>query len=78
MKQKNRFLSLLLCGTLVVSNLSQTTAFAETNAAQNIGTAIKSGICEHHPEHTSDCGYTGGVRRRFPAAMSIQRIAISL
>lgn len=29
MKQKKRFLSLLLCGTLVVSSLMQTTALAD-------------------------------------------------
>ncbi len=38
-----------------------TTAFAENGGAQDSGITIgASGLCEHHTEHTTDCGYTEG------------------
>lgn len=54
MKMKKRLLSLLLCGAMLFSSLPAT-AFAE--GSENGGAA---GLCEHHPEHTEDCGYTEG------------------
>ena len=51
MSAKKRFLSLLLCGVMLLSLCSQA-AFAEGVAA--------GGLCEHHPQHTAECGYTEG------------------
>ena len=48
MNAKNRFLSMLLCGAMQFSLCPQT-AFAEGAAA--------GGLCEHHPQHTAECGY---------------------
>ncbi len=45
---------MLLCGAMLVSNCAPP-AFVE---AQTITTA--DGLCEHHTEHTEDCGYTVG------------------
>ena len=45
---------MLLCGAMLVSHCTPS-AFAE---AQTITTA--DGLCEHHTEHTEDCGYTVG------------------
>ena len=49
MKAKKRFLSLLLCGAMLFSLCPQT-AFAEGAEAGS--------LCEHHPQHTAECGYT--------------------
>lgn len=51
MKAKKRFLSLLLCGAMLFSLCPQAT-FAEGVEA--------GGLCEHHPQHTAECGYTEG------------------
>ena len=51
MKAKKRILSLLLCGALLFSLCPQAT-FAEGAEA--------GGLCEHHPQHTAECGYTEG------------------
>ena len=51
MSAKKRFLSLLLCGVMLLSLCSQA-AFAEGVEA--------GGLCEHHPQHTAECGYTEG------------------
>lgn len=51
MKAKKRILSLLLCGALLFSLCPQA-AFAEGAEA--------GGLCEHHPQHTAECGYTEG------------------
>ena len=48
MNAKKRFLSLLLCGAMLFSLCPQA-AFAEGAAA--------GGLCEHHPQHTAECGY---------------------
>lgn len=59
MKAKRRILSLLLCGTMLFSLCSQS-VFAEASA-QDDGVAVSaSDLCEHHPEHDEDCGYTEG------------------
>ncbi len=54
MRTKRKIISLLLCGAMLVSNCAPP-AFVE---AQTITTA--DGMCEHHTEHTEDCGYTVG------------------
>lgn len=51
MKAKKRFLSLLLCGAMLFSLCPQA-AFAEGAEAD--------GLCEHHPQHTAECGYAPG------------------
>ena len=39
--------------------------------------AVHTGLCKHHPEHTEDCGYTEEPKGR-PVNMSILRIATPL
>ena len=51
MKEKKRFLSLLLCVAMLFSFCPRT-AFAESDKA--------NGLCEHHTRHTADCGYSEG------------------
>lgn len=51
MKAKKRFLSLLLCGAMLFSLCPQATFAAGAEAG---------GLCEHHPQHTAECGYTEG------------------
>ena len=56
---KKRILSLCMALFVIVSMLP-TMAFAEAGV-QDSGAAIgASGLCKHHTEHTSDCGYTEG------------------
>ena len=58
---RRRICSLLLAGLMALSSLG-TAAFAEGGVLQNGGIAIgASGLCEHHTEHTADCGYTEGI-----------------
>ena len=57
MKLKKRILSLLLCGAMLVS-LGPQSVLAEENGQAGGVTADTSGLCEHHPEHNADCGYT--------------------
>ncbi len=59
MKLKKRILSLLLCGAMLVS-LGPQSALAEENGQAGGVTADTRGLCEHHPEHNADCGYTEG------------------
>lgn len=54
MKGKQRILSLLLCGAMLFSICPQPALAAENGQAGNAA----SGLCEHHPQHTADCGYT--------------------
>ena len=60
MKRKRRILSLLLSGAMLFS-LCTPTVFAET-LPQYSGQSVTEagGLCEHHPEHNADCGYTEG------------------
>lgn len=61
---KKRLFAVLVSLCMVVS-MVPTIAFA-----QDSGTTIGvSDLCEHHTEHTSDCGYTEGPRSS-PAPMS--------
>ena len=57
MKLKKRILSLLLCGAMLFSLCSQS-VLAEENGQAGGVTIGTSGLCEHHPEHNADCGYT--------------------
>ena len=59
MKRKRRILSLLLSGAMLFSLCSQP-ALAEGNRQADGVTIGAGGLCEHHPEHDSDCGYTEG------------------
>ena len=59
MKTKKRLLSLLLCGAMLFSLCSQS-VLAEENGQAGGVTIGTSGLCEHHPEHNADCGYTEG------------------
>ena len=59
MKLKKRILSLLLCGAMLLS-LGPQSVLAEENGQAGGVTADTRGLCEHHPEHNADCGYTEG------------------
>ena len=59
MKLKKRILSLLLCGAMLFSLCSQSVLAEEKGQAGGV-TIGTSGLCEHHPEHNADCGYTEG------------------
>ena len=59
MKLKKRILSLLLCGAMLFS-LGPQSVLAEENGQAGGVTADTRGLCEHHPEHNADCGYTEG------------------
>ena len=50
-----RGLSLLLCAVLLAGQLG-TTIYAEGTASDT------EGLCEHHPEHTAECGYVEAVK----------------
>ena len=54
MKLKKRIAALLMAGTMVCSTLP-VNVLAVENSNRNVG-----GLCEHHAEHTEDCGYTEG------------------
>ena len=59
MKLKKRILSLLLCGAMLFSLCSQSVLAEENGQAGGVAIGT-SGLCEHHPEHNADCGYTEG------------------
>ena len=49
----------LLCGTMLFSLCSQSVAAAagtQTGSSITVGTG---NLCEHHPEHDDECGYSG-------------------
>ena len=54
MKLKKRIAALLMAGAMVCSTLP-VNVLAVENSNRNVG-----GLCEHHAEHTEDCGYTEG------------------
>lgn len=59
---QKRMLAMVLCAAMLFSGLGTMgiTAFAtEPEAAENVNAA--EGLCEHHPEHTPDCGYVEAV-----------------
>ena len=53
-KKHARGLSLFLCAVLLAGQLG-TTIYAEGTASDT------EGLCEHHPEHTAECGYVEAV-----------------
>ena len=55
-----RVLSLLLCGTMLFSLCSQSVAAAAGTQTESIITAGTGDLCEHHPEHDDECGYSEG------------------
>jgi len=83
MKPKKRLLSLLLSCMLIFSFLPQPVLAEEgkTDSAQTSETGDTrtdaTGLCEHHPEHTAECGYNRE-HRKYPAAMNIRRCVIPL
>ena len=56
---RKRILSLLLCVVMLFSLCPQS-ALAVGNEQTGGVTIGTSGLCEHHPEHDADCGYTEG------------------
>lgn len=54
MKLKKRIAALLMAGAMICSTLP-VNVLAVENSNQHTG-----GLCEHHTEHTEDCGYTEG------------------
>ena len=53
MLRKRRFLSALLSLVLILGTIP-ITAMAERTESEG------TGLCEHHPQHTAECGYTEG------------------
>ena len=51
MKKTRKILSMILCSAMLVTVAPQT-AFAEGEE-----TGEQTGLCEHHTEHTDECGY---------------------
>ena len=56
-KKYARGLSLLLC-TAMLAGQTGMTVYAEEKPSSNLG----GGVCEHHPEHTEECGYVEAVK----------------
>lgn len=54
-KRSTRALTFLLSVAMTIS-MSGTPVYAVTDDPQP-----KTGLCEHHPEHTADCGYSEGI-----------------
>lgn len=53
MKQRKRIAAFVLAAAMVFSTLPLNVLAVETPT-------VAAGLCEHHPEHTADCGYTEG------------------
>ena len=58
-KRLNRMLSTLLICSMVMT-LMPTTVFA-TNRKDAVMEEYAGGLCEHHPEHDDECGYSEGI-----------------
>lgn len=58
-KRLNRMLSTLLICSMVMT-LMPTTVFA-TNRKDAVMEEYAGGLCEHHPEHDEECGYSEGI-----------------
>ena len=58
-KRLNRMLSTLLICSMVMT-LMPTTVFA-TNRKDAVMEGYAGGLCEHHPEHDDECGYSKGI-----------------
>ena len=59
-KRLNRMLSTLLICSMVMT-LMPTTVFA-TNRKDAVMEEYAGGLCEHHPEHDDECGYSPATR----------------
>lgn len=55
-----RVMSLLLCGTMLFSLCSQSVAAAAGTQTESSITVSTGNLCEHHPEHDDECGYSEG------------------
>ena len=55
---KKRFLSLLIAAAMALT-MAASPVFAADDAQDSISIG-SSGLCEHHPRHTPECGYTEG------------------
>lgn len=53
MKQRKRIAAFVLAAAMVFSTLPLNVLAVETPT-------VAAGLCEHHPEHIADCGYTEG------------------
>ena len=53
MKQRKRIAAFVLAAAMVFSTLPLNVLAVEPPT-------VAGGLCEHHPEHTTDCGYTEG------------------
>lgn len=58
MRGKKKILSLVLCVIMLFSMFPQA-VFAE-GIWSGGGSKVIGGLCEHHPKHTAQCGYTPG------------------
>ena len=58
-KRLNRMLSTLLICSMVMT-MMPTTVFA-TNRKDAVMEEYAGGLCEHHPEHDDECGYSEGI-----------------
>ena len=58
MRGKKKILSLVLCVMMLFSMFPQA-VFAE-GIWSGGGSKVIGGLCEHHPKHTAQCGYTPG------------------
>ena len=58
-KRLNRMLSTLLICSMVMT-MMPTTVFA-TNRKDAVMEGYAGGLCEHHPEHDDECGYSEGI-----------------
>ena len=58
-KRLNRMLSTLLICSMVMT-MMPTTVFA-TNRKDAVMEEYAGGLCEHHPEHDEECGYSEGI-----------------
>lgn len=56
---KKRLFAAFVCLCMIVSMLP-TMAFAEAGVQDSGIVTSANGLCEHHTEHTADCGYTEG------------------
>ena len=53
-RRAKRWLSLILCLCMVFPSAATVVSAAEKPV-------YTGGLCEHHPEHTAECGYVEGV-----------------
>ena len=46
------------------------------SAVEAGASAVHTGLCEHHPEHTEDCGYTEGTEAVSYTHLTLPTIAL--